>query len=129
MSAKYRNRFEERTGESLTKRGIRFDYESEKLDYTVEAKYIPDFILITMGGRKIYVETKGNGRSFDSPARRKLIAVHKQHPEKDIRIVFYSNGKCGPKRKDGTFMRQGDWADKHGFIWAIKEIPEEWINE
>lgn len=126
---RYRNKFEEKIGESLTNLGVNFGYETERLRYTIEAQYVPDFILLTKGGRKIYVETKGNGRSFDGPSRRKLIAVKREHPELDIRIVFYSDGKCGPKRKDGTFMRQSDWAAKHGFQYAIREIPGDWIAE
>lgn len=129
MSNKYRNKFETKTGEKLGELGIKFEYETEKLHYTIEADYIPDFILITKGGRKIYLETKGGGRSFDAHTRRKMIAVKQQHPDKDIRIVFYSDGKCGPKRKDGTFMRQSDWSKKYGFKYAIKDIPEKWLEE
>ena len=126
---RYRNKFEERTGRYLSDRGVEFDYESERIPYTVSGTYLPDFIIRNNNGRKIYIETKGNGRSFDGPARRKLRAVKEQNPELDIRIVFYSDGKCGHKRKDGTFMRQSDWATKHGFKYAIKEIPESWCNE
>ena len=126
---KYRNKFEEKTGKVLYDLGIDFGYESEKLEYTVSANYIPDFIIRTSSGKKIYIETKGNGRSFDGPSRRKLIAVAKGHPEKDIRIVFYSDGKCGPKRKDGTFMRQSDWAVKNDFKYSIRDIPQEWLDE
>lgn len=126
---KYRNKFEAKTGETLDGKNISFEYETEKLEYTVSAKYIPDFIITTKSGRKIYVETKGNGRSFDGPSRRKLIAVKSQHPDKDIRIVFYSDGKIGPTRKDGTRLTQGAWATKNGFTYAIKEIPDEWLAE
>lgn len=58
-----------------------------------------------------------------------MIAVKKQHPDKDIRILFYADGKCGPKRKNGSFMRQSDWATKNGFKFAIRYIPREWIEE
>lgn len=126
---RYRNKFEERTGRYLSDRGVEFDYESERIRYTVAGAYLPDFVVRTRNGRKIYIETKGNGRSFDGPARRKLRAVKEQNPELDIRIVFYSDGKCGPKRKDGTHMTQLDWAAKYGFPAAIKEVPESWINE
>lgn len=126
---KYRNKFEAKTGDRLYELGIDFGYETEKLDYTVTGKYIPDFIIKTRSGNTIYVETKGNGRSFDGPSRRKLIAVKDQHPGLDIRIVFYSDGKAGARRKDGTFLRQSDWAVKNGFKYAIKEIPEEWLDE
>ena len=126
---KYRNKFERTTGDGLKRKKVSFEYETEKLEYTVSAKYIPDFIITTKSGRKIYVETKGNGRSFDGPSRRKLIAVKSQHPDKDIRIVFYSDGKIGPTRKDGTRLTQGAWAAKNGFTYAIKEIPDEWLAE
>lgn len=129
MVNRYRNKFEEKTGEYLDARNIQFLYEGEKLGYTVTGTYLPDFILRTPNGHTIYVETKGNGRSFDGQSRRKLLAVKEQHPGKDIRIVFYSDGKIGPKRKDGTCMRQSDWAKKHGFTYAIKEIPAEWLQE
>lgn len=126
---KYRNKFETKTGEWLDERNVKFSYESERLDYTIEAKYVPDFILTTRKGRRIYIETKGNGRSFDGPTRRKMLAVRSNHPDKDIRIVFYGDGKIGPTRKDGSRLTQSEWAKKNGFKYAIKEIPEEWINE
>ena len=126
---RYRNKFETRTGEWLNERSISFEYETERLQYTVTGKYVPDFILRTRSGRKIYIETKGNGRSFDGPSRRKLIAVRSQHPEKDIRIVFYANGVIGPRRKDSSRLTQGEWATKNGFKWSIREIPESWLDE
>lgn len=125
---KYRNKYEEKTAKGLEDRRINFEYESEKLPYFVEGKYIPDFIIRTRSGNKLYIETKGNGRSFDGHSRRKLIAVKAQNPGVDIRIVFYSDGKLGPKRKDGTFMRQSDWAVKNGFDYAIRDVPESWLE-
>lgn len=125
---KYRNKFEEKTGKVLYDMGIDFGYEEEKLPYTVEGQYIPDFIIKKADGTKLYIETKGNGRSFDHATRRKMIAVKKQNPKLDIRIVFYSDGKIGPKRKDGTHLKQSDWATKHGFEYAIRDIPESWLG-
>ena len=126
---RYRNKFEARTGQHLDELGVNFDYESERLDYTVTGRYVPDFIIQTRRGKTLYIETKGNGRSFDGPTRRKMVAVKQQHPDKDIRIVFYSDGAIGPKRKDGSRLRQSEWADKNGFKWAIREIPQEWLDE
>lgn len=126
---KYRNKFEEKTGERLNELGVDFSYESEKLEYTVKGRYTPDFIVGTVSGNKIYIETKGNGRSFDGASRRKLLAVKEQHPEIDLRLVFYSDGKIGPRRKDGTHLRQMQWAEKHGFKAALKTIPQEWLDE
>ena len=124
----YRNKFETTTGERLDRAGVSFEYESERLDYTVSGKYIPDFVLQTTGGKTLYIETKGNGRSFDGATRRKLIAVKQQHPDKDIRLVFYSDGAFGATRKDGTRLRQSEWATKNGFKYAIKEIPDAWLQ-
>ena len=124
----YRNKFEENTAKALNANGIPFSYEDTKINYTVSGTYLADFRVITKSGKTIFIETKGNGRSFDHISRRKMIAVKEQNPEIDLRIVFYSDGKIGPKRKDGTHMRQGDWADKHGFTWSIRYIPEEWYE-
>lgn len=125
----YRNKFEEYTAKALNASGVPFSYEDTKLGYTISGTYLVDFKLTTKSGKTIYVETKGNGRSFDPASRRKMIAVKRQHPDIDLRIVFYSNGKIGPKRKDGSFMRQSDWADKHGFKYSIRDIPQEWLDE
>ncbi len=107
----------------------RLEYESEKFRYTTEHNYLPDFKITTKKGTTFYLETKGNGRAFDHSVRVKMINVRDQHPELDIRILFYSDGKIGPKRKDGSFMKQSDWAQKNKFQFAIREIPEEWLDE
>lgn len=125
----YRNRFEEQTANALKANGITFSYEDTKIGYTVSGTYLVDFRIITKSGKTIYIETKGNGRSFDHAARRKMIAVKQQHPEIDLRIVFYSNGKIGPKRKDGSHMCQSDWAEKYGYKYSIRHIPVEWMEE
>jgi hypothetical protein len=59
-----------------------------------------------------------------------MIAVKKQHPSITIFIVFHTNGKCGPRRVDGTYMRQSDWAEKNGFEYCIgrENIPEDWFK-
>ncbi len=123
----YRNKFETVT-ESLKKSKVKFEYETEKLSYTITANYIPDFIVTTRSKRKIYIETKGNGRSFDGASRRKLMAVKAQHPDLDIRIVFWSDGKFGATRKDGTRQTQMGWAEKNGFMAAVREIPDAWLQ-
>lgn len=113
--------------ELLTKR--RVEYEAEKLSYSTEHHYLPDFKITTKSGKVIYLETKGNGRAFDGTVRQKMIAVKAQHPDKDIRILFFSDGEFGSKRKNGTRQRQSDWATRNGFVFAIKDIPEDWFNE
>lgn len=114
---------------NLLPRGAKLDYETEKLTYTITSEYTPDFVITKKNGEKIYIEAKGNGRQFDHQVQKKMIAVKEQHPELDIRIVFYGDGKIGPTRKDGSFRKQSDWATKHGFIFAIREIPLDWFEE
>jgi hypothetical protein len=108
------------------------EYETETLPYTTEHTYRPDFpVKFRRGdGTVCYIEYKGNGRAFDSAVRQKMIAVKKQYPEHKFYIVFHTDGKIGPKRKDGTFLKQSDWAKKNEFEFCIgrDNIPESWFN-
>lgn len=109
-----RNKFEERLHKQLKKAKVKFKYESEKLEYILIRKYIPDFVLEGKG-KKIYIEAKGYLRPEH---RSKMVAVKKAFPDIDLRIVFYSS-----KPKD---IR---WANKHKFPYAIGKIPKEWMEE
>lgn len=124
-----KNDFEYKTYLSLLGSVKSIDYEGEKFGYRTDHTYLPDFKIETRKGKYIFIETKGNGRAFDQSVRVKMIAVKEQHPDIDLRILFYSDGKIGPKRKDGSFLKQSDWAKKHNFTFAIRDIPEEWLNE
>lgn len=112
---KLRNKFEERTDSQLKYNDIQFEYEVENLPYTIKGFYKSDFTILTKDGRKIIVETKGYFRPED---KRKMVAVKKQHPDLDIRILFYAPNK--------SYQR---WAIKYGFPFAVREIPSEWIEE
>jgi hypothetical protein len=90
-----------------------FTYESEKIPYVLARHYIPDFVLATPTG-VVYIETKGHLRRED---KAKLVAVKKQHPEIDLRILFYA------KKKD-----QIKWAERNGFKHAFIDIPQEWLD-
>ena len=107
-------------------------YEDTYLDYIIKGKYNPDFrIAYKKGdGTKCFIEYKGNGRAFDQKVRQKMIAVKDQNPHVKIYIVFHSDGKIGPKRKDGTFLKQSDWAKKYDFEYCIgtEQIPKEWFE-
>ena len=71
----------------------------------------------------IIVESKGR---FVTADRKKHLLIKKQHPTLDIRFVF-SNSKA--KINKGSKTTYGDWCDKHGFLYADKLIPEEWLYE
>ena len=110
---KTRNKFEKKLEGQLKRSKVQFSYETEKIPYVLASHYIPDFILATPLG-KIYIEAKGYLRPED---KRKLKAVKRQHPELDIRLVFYKDVK-----------KQVLWAIKSGFRYSITKIPTEWIR-
>ena len=109
---KTRNKFEKRIEDQLKRSKVKFKYETEKIPYVLAGHYIPDFIIDTPNG-KIYLETKGY---FRPEAKRKMSAVKKQHPELDIRLIFYSANRTNER-----------WAIKNGFRFAYREIPEDWL--
>lgn len=114
--------------EKLGKSGA-VEYEPERFTYTTEHTYRPDFIIRTRTGKTLIIETKGGGRAWTHEVRTKMASVRDQHPGLDIRILFYSDGQFGPKRKNGTRQRQSDWAIKNGFKFAIRHVPDDWLNE
>ena len=115
--------FEARVISDLDERGVSYQYEPEKIPYYVERHYIPDLAVDTM-----IVELKGY---FRQDSQRKMKAIKAQYPDKDIRFVF-QNAKAtiqgAKKRKDGSKMTCGEWADRQGFVWAEGTIPKEWLT-
>ena len=118
----YKSGLEEDTAADLKRRGLDCPYEPYKLEYFIpESKhyYTPDFEL----PNGIIIETKGRLVIDD---RKKHILIKTQRPDKDIRFVFeYAKGKINKGSKTTYAM----WAEKNGFKWAEKTIPQEWIDE
>ncbi len=117
----YRSGLEDRISEQLKSLGVPFKYEEFKIKYEVNEvrTYTPDFEL----PNGIIIESKGR---FVAADRKKHLLVQRQFPELDIRFVF-SNSKG--KISKGSKTSYADWCDKHGYIYADKLIPEEWIKE
>lgn len=102
------------------KRKFIYDYESEFIPYVLTKKYQPDFIITREDGGKIYIETKGYFRPAD---RAKMIAVKRNHPDLDIRIIFYRNDKI-----KGSKSRYTDWCERHKFPCHVgHDVPTEWL--
>lgn len=121
IQAGYRSGLEEDMAEYLKKLKIKFTYEKEKIKW-VDLKirtYTPDFVL----ENGIIIETKGRFVSVD---RRKHKEIKKQFPDLDIRFVF-SNSRS--RLYKGAKSSYGDWCKKHGFKYADKTIPKEWLKE
>lgn len=108
-----RNKFEKKIERQLKKAKAIYEYETEKIPYVLARHYIPDFILLTPKG-KIYIEAKGH---FDRDSKAKMAAVKRQHPNLDIRLIFY--------RKDKRHIK---WAERNGYLFSFEKIPEEWLT-
>jgi len=117
----YRSGLEEVVDNALKQRNIDGEYEKHKIKYVVPATdhtYTPDFRL----PNGIFVETKGR---FVIEDRKKHVLIRKQHPELDIRFVFQNSKN---KIRKGSPTTYADWCVKHGFIYADKTIPQEWLD-
>ena len=117
----YRSGLEEIVDSTLKQRNIDGEYEKHKIKYVVPATdhtYTPDFRL----PNGIFVETKGR---FVIEDRKKHVLIRKQHPELDIRFVFQNSKN---KIRKGSPTTYADWCVKHGFIYADKTIPQEWLD-
>lgn len=121
LKAGYRSGLEEKVGDQLKKLGIDAGYETIKIKYRVEEDrtYTPDWIL----PNGIIVETKGR---FVAADRKKHLLIRKQHPELDIRFVFTNSRARISKTSSTTYAA---WCTKHGFLYADKEIPLEWLQK
>jgi hypothetical protein len=116
----FRSGLEYKVAKQLEDLGVAYEYEQTKVTYQRKpSKYLVDFEL----PNGIMVETKGR---FTSSDRAKHLLIKEQHPELDIRFVF-SNARN--KLNKASKTTYGDWCDKHGFKWAEKEVPEDWIDE
>ena len=117
----YRSGFEHKVADQLSENKINFEYETTTIKYIkpeTQHTYTIDFTL----PNGILVETKGRWVIED---RKKHLLIKKQHPELDIRIVF-QNAKT--KIRKGSKTTYGDYCDKHGIVWAEKNIPESWLK-
>jgi len=116
----YRSGLEDRISKQLKSLSVPVKYEEMKIKYAINEvrTYTPDFEL----PNGIIIESKGR---FVVADRKKHLLIKKQYPELDIRFVF-SNSRA--KINKGSKTTYGMWCDKHGFLYADKLIPEEWIK-
>jgi hypothetical protein len=116
----YRSGLEVKIATQLKECGVEAEYEKFKIRYRLEEDktYTPDFKL----PNGIIIETKGR---FVASDRKKHLLVKKQHPDLDIRFVF-TNSKS--KINKGSKTTYADWCNQHGFLYADKEVPKEWLT-
>jgi len=121
----FRSGLEERISRQIEAAGLEVLFEPDKIPYLWPQRsstYCPDFKLPKVGGY-FYVETKGR---FVVADRQKHLLIKQQCPEIDIRFVF-SNQNAKLYRGSKTTYAQ--WAEKHGFKYAHRTIPDEWLTE
>ena len=110
---------EERLATLFTTLGVKYEYESEKIPYTIQHHYCPDFVL----PNHTYLEAKG----YWSPAdRRKILAVKKDNPDMDLRMVLQAPYNKINKNSKTTYAM---WCEKHDIPWtAYHDIPIDWLT-
>lgn len=119
----FRSGLEKKLSEELEAQGVPYLYEKLTIRFIWPARdgrYKPDWLLTSNG---IIIESKG---VFDVEDRQKHLLVQAQHPDLDIRFVFSSSRT---KLYPNSPTSYGDWCKTHGFQFADKSIPKEWITE
>ena len=71
----------------------------------------------------LVIETKGR---FVTADRQKHLLVKEQHPDFDVRFVFQNSRARISKTSKTTYAA---WCEKHGFKYADKCVPAEWLTE
>ena len=115
MTARLRNKFEQKIASQLKKAKIPFEYEKTRLPFTITGWYIPDY---TIPG-PIFLEVKGYLRP---ETKRKMAGVRKNNPNADIRFIF----QCRENTKQGRSY--GRWAHKLGFLYCYGSVPKAWLQ-
>ena len=117
-TSKFRSGLEEQVAKLLEGLGVTYEYESKRVPYTIQHHYSPDFIL----PNHVLLETKGY---WDAADRRKILAVKKDNPLLDLRMVFQSPFNKINKKSKTTYAM---WCDKHEIPWtSYHNIPLEWL--
>ena len=97
-----------------------FSYEAFSIPYERPARkthYKPDIQL----SNGVIIEVKGE---FSTTDRQKHLLIKQQHPALDIRFVFQNSRRRISRQSKTTYAL---WCDTHGFLYADKRIPPEWL--
>ena len=115
---KFRSKLEKNIANLLEGLGVSYEYESTKVPYTIQHNYLPDFVL----PNHVYLEAKGY---WDPPDRRKVLAVKRDNPDIDIRMVFQAPYNTISKKSKTTYAQ---WCEKHDIPWtSYHDIPLDWL--
>ena len=114
----FRSKLEERVASLLEGLGVSYEYEHAQVPYIIQHHYVPDFVL----PNHVYLETKGYWAPSD---RRKILAVVRDNPDLDLRMVFQAPYNKISKKSKTTYAQ---WCEKHDIPWThFHDIPLEWL--
>ena len=117
-TSKFRSKLEERVAHLLRELGVSYEYEHAQVPYIIQHHYVPDFVL----PNHVYLETKGYWAPAD---RRKILAVVRDNPELDLRMVFQAPYNTISKKSKTTYAK---WCEKHNIPWtSFHNIPLDWL--
>jgi len=122
----YRSGLEVSLSRQIEEAGLAVSYEQDKIKYLIpesDATYTPDFRIERPDGTSFFIEGKG---IWDVASRQKHLLIKQQWPDIDIRFVF-SNANARSYKGSPTTYAQ--FCDKHGFQYANRVIPDEWLKE
>ncbi|MBW6426109.1 endodeoxyribonuclease [Rhizobium sp. XQZ8] len=88
--------------------GPKFQYEAERLSYTVQKKYLPDWI---DAANKRNVEAKG---LFTAEDRANHKAIRAQYPDWEVTIIFQKADRKITKTSKSSYA---DRCDGNGIKW------------
>jgi len=115
----FRSQLEEKVADLLVELNIDYDYETERIPYTIQHHYTPDFIL----PNGVVLECKGYWESSD---RRKIKQIVKDNPDLDLRMVFQAPFNKISKKSKTTYAQ---WCDRLKIPWcAYYDIPIDWLS-
>ena len=115
---KFRSKLEERIADLLEGLGVSYEYESTKIPYTIQHHYSPDFVLPNY----TYLEAKGYWSPED---RRKILAVKKDNPDINLKMIFQSPYNTISKKSKTTYAQ---WCERHDIPWThFHDIPLDWL--
>jgi predicted nuclease of restriction endonuclease-like RecB superfamily len=131
----YRSGLEDSIGNFLTKQGVKYEYEKEKIKYIIPESshiYTPDFSFKASDGHTIYIEGKGIWEYSD---RYKHLLLKRQYGDRlDIRFIFTRSKSRITKESKTTYADICEGLGRgpfRGVRWryADKQIPREWLKE
>jgi len=113
----FRSQFEASVAKDLHGRGVVFEYETERVFYSISYTYVTDFTIpeeFSVTGEPIYVECKGWLRPED---KRKILAIKADNPGMDLRLLFQSRN-----------AKNIQWCQKNNIRFGIGTVPTRWLR-